>query len=349
VRISLFFCLVLFALSTLACNQREQTLVERRGARVYQKMCAVCHGPTGGGYKADRAPGIMRPNFLGPVTDEFLRTAITNGRTATTMSAWGVERGGPLGPADVSALIAFMRTWDRQAHPVLDERPIRGDATRGMETFTRECARCHGPRGTGGLYVGIANPQLLATASNGFLRHAIQNGRPGTGMLSLGPTLGESAVEDIIALLRSWQTAAPPTQVAATRPPPLPLGPVPLNPRGPEPVGFKAHPGTTPADVVKAQLDRHARMALLDARAPSDYTSEHITGAVSVPFYDIEPYVNALPKNTWLVAYCSCPHAESSNLAQALVAKGFTKVTVLDEGLGVWRSKKYGTNTGEKP
>ena len=99
--------------------------------------------------------------------------------------------------------------------------------------------------------------------------------------------------------------------------------------------------------MVKAQLDRHARLALLDARAPSDYTNEHIAGAVSVPFYDVEPYVTALPKNAWLVCYCSCPHAESSNLAQALVAKGFSKVTVLDEGLGVWRSKKYGTTTGE--
>ena len=265
------------------------------------------------------------------------------------MSAWGIERGGPLGAADVNALIAFMRTWDRQAHPALDERPIRGDVNRGQETFTRECARCHGARGTGGLYLNLANPQLLATASNGFLRHAIQNGRPGTPMLALGPTLGENAVEDILATLRSWQTAAPATQLASTHPPPLPLGPVPLNPHGPEPVGFKTFPATTPADVVKAQLDRHARLAVLDARAPSDYTNEHIAGAVSVPFYDVEPYVTGLPKNSWLVCYCSCPHAESSNLAQALVAKGFSKVTVLDEGLGVWRSKKYGTTTGEKP
>jgi len=209
VRIHPFFCLVLFALSTVACNQREQTLIERRGARVYQKMCAVCHGPTGAGYKADRAPGIMRPAFIGAASDEFLRTAIINGRAGTTMSAWGVERGGPLAASDVNALVAFMRTWDRQAHPVLDERPSLGDATRGQETFSRECARCHGPRGVGGLYVGIANPQLLGTATNGFLRHAIQNGRPGTAMLALGPTVGESAVEDIIALLRNWQTATP--------------------------------------------------------------------------------------------------------------------------------------------
>jgi cytochrome c oxidase cbb3-type subunit 3/ubiquinol-cytochrome c reductase cytochrome c subunit len=348
VRIHTLFA-VLFAFSMFACNQREQSLVERRGARVYQKMCAVCHGPNGAGYKADRAPGIMRPNFLGTVTDAFLRTAIVNGRPGTTMSAWGVERGGPLGASDVNALIAFMRTWDRQPHPALDERPPGGDASRGQETFARECARCHGARGTNGMYVNIGSTQLLSTASNGFLRYAIQNGRPGTAMLALGPTLGEGTVEDIVALLRSWQTKDAPTQLANTRPPPLPLGPVPLNPHGPEPSGFKTFPLTTPAEVVKAQLDRHARLALLDARAPSDYTSEHINGAVSVPFYDIDPYVTDLPKNAWLVCYCSCPHAESSNLASALVAKGFSKVTVLDEGLGFWRSKKYGTSSGERP
>ena len=34
--------------------------------------------------------------------------------------------------------------------------------------------------------------------------------------------------------------------------------------------------------------------------------------------------------------------AESGQLAVKLREKGFTKVTVLDEGLGYWRSKDYG-------
>jgi len=139
--------------------------------------------------------------------------------------------------------------------------------------------------------------------------------------------------------------AAPPPP----RPPPIPLGPVPLNPLGPEPVGFKNAPGTTKIEVVKGELDRGARMALLDARAPSDYLNEHIGGAVSVPFYDPEPYLAQLPKQTWLVCYCACPHAESGQLAQKLMAKGFAKVTILDEGLGVWRSRKYTTHAGIDP
>jgi cytochrome c oxidase cbb3-type subunit 3/ubiquinol-cytochrome c reductase cytochrome c subunit len=199
----------------------------------------------------------------------------------------------------------------------------------------------------------VGGAELLASASDGFLRHAIRRGREGTEMPAFGVALGDGTVEDLVSVLRSWQgrTAVSPRQAPA-RPPPLPLGPVPLNPRGPEPQGFVAQgtgAGTTRADTVKAQLDRGARMALLDARAPSDYAREHIAGAVSVPFYDPDPYFAQLPRDAWLVAYCACPHAESGQLAQKLVSHGFTKVTVLDEGLGVWKARKYPTQTGVDP
>ena len=170
-------------------------------------------------------------------------------------------------------------------------------------------------------------------------------------MPSFERTVGAQDIEDVVVLLRSWQSKPPAggPRPAPARPPPLPLGPVPLNPHGPEPAGFTGHPGMTRADVVKGQLDRGARMALLDARAPSDYVNEHISGAVSVPFYDPDPYFDSLPKDAWLVCYCSCPHAESGQLARKLAAKGFTKVTVLDEGLPVWRARQYGTRQGVEP
>jgi cytochrome c oxidase cbb3-type subunit 3/ubiquinol-cytochrome c reductase cytochrome c subunit len=101
--------------------------------------------------------------------------------------------------------------------------------------------------------------------------------------------------------------------------------------------------------VIKHELEHGAKMAILDARAPSDYTNEHIAGAVSVPFYEPEPYFPNLPRDAWLVAYCSCPHAESGTLAQKLVSAGFKKVTVLDEGLGYWKKQGYATHTGIDP
>jgi cytochrome c oxidase cbb3-type subunit 3/ubiquinol-cytochrome c reductase cytochrome c subunit len=339
------------ASGTLECSsQGELTAAERRGALLYGRMCAVCHGRTGDGYAADQAPALAHPAFLASATDDYLRVAISEGRAGTTMSAWGVTRGGPLFPDDVDVLVSFLRSWDYGPRAALDERPTAGDVGRGERIFARDCARCHGAAGVEGPFVHIGGGDFLGRAGNGFLRYAIAAGRPGTPMPAFGAALGNTGVDDVIALLRSWQSRpVEASHALPAPPPPLPLGPVPLNPKGPEPVGFEVFPKTTRADVVKGQLDRGARMALLDARAPSDYMREHIAGAVSVPFYAPEPYLAALPRNAWLVCYCACPHAESGQLAQKLEAKGFSKVTVLDEGLGLWRAKQYGTRGGLDP
>jgi cytochrome c oxidase cbb3-type subunit 3/ubiquinol-cytochrome c reductase cytochrome c subunit len=334
----------------IECSYRPSTQAEAKGAELYSRMCAVCHGAAGEGYKADNAPAIAHPEFLATATDAYLRDAISNGRANTTMSAWGAERGGPLVRSDVDAVVAYIRTWDRGERAKLDDHAPSGLAARGEPIFARSCASCHGPKGVSGTAIHIGDPAFLGGVSDGFLRYAIEHGRSGTSMPPFGVTLGPWGVEDVLTLLRSWQTSSPRTvRVPPAKPPPLPLGPVPLHPSGPEPVGFKPQPGTTPADVIKAQLDRGAKMALLDARAPSDYSREHITGAVSVPFYDPDPYFSQLPKDAWLVCYCACPHAESGQLAAKLAAKGFTKVTVLDEGLGVWKTKGYGVQTGLSP
>ena len=343
-----FFACV--ASGTLECGGVVSSDQAKRGEVLYERMCAVCHGRTGKGYAADQAPALSNRGLLASAGDDFLRNAIGNGRSGTTMSAWLRQRGGPLGVSEINSVIATLRDWQDGPRAVLDERPLAGDAARGTPVFARECARCHGADGMGGPNPHIGNYDFLSTASTGFLRYAIRGGRPGTLMPNFAAALGDRGVDDVIALLRSWQASgAGVPHPAAPRPPPLPLGPVPINPHGPEPVSFRVFPLTTPADSIKAQFDRGARMAVLDARTPSDYLNEHIAGAVSVPFYDPDPYMEQLPKDAWIVAYCSCPHAESGTLAQKLLTKGFTKVTVLDEGLGVWKARKYPTRTGLDP
>jgi cytochrome c oxidase cbb3-type subunit 3 len=335
---------------SLECSRGDLTPIERHGHQLYGRMCAVCHGMNGEGYKADNAPRLRHPDFLSSATDSFLNVAIAGGRRDTVMSAWSMTRGGPLDGDDVTALVAFLRRWDYRPHPGLDRRPLRGDQKKGEQLFAKECRKCHGDKGIGGPNVHIGGRELLATADNGFLRYAIMNGRRGTAMPAFAKTLGQQGVDDVIAALRAWGTPPPPPPPPPpVRPPPLPLGPVPLNPKGPEPIGFVAYPGTTHVDDIKAQLERHAKMAILDARTPSDYTYDHIAGAVSVPFYDPSPYFDKLPKNAWLICYCSCPSAESGMLASALQAHGFTKVTVMAEGLGGWKSKKGETKNGEAP
>ena len=191
VRVRAVVTMALVVAGTVAgcpCTARvrpDHTLADGRthGGEIYGRMCAVCHGASGEGYKADEATALAQPDFLASVSDEFFRSAITNGRDGTTMSAWGTERGGPLAKPDVDALIAFLRTrGDGRTVKKLDEHPLAGGAMRGATMFAKDCARCHGARGTGGPNVSIGNPQLLLTASNGFLRLAITNGRPTTLM-----------------------------------------------------------------------------------------------------------------------------------------------------------------------
>ncbi|HEY1956868.1 MAG TPA: c-type cytochrome [Polyangiaceae bacterium] len=337
---------------SLECTPPREAFLQHHGAELYGRMCAVCHGLSGEGYRADQAPAIGHSDYLATASDIYLHHTIDDGRAGTTMSAWGLDHGGPLRTHDVDAVIAFLRTWQSEAPAALDERPAIGDPKKGLIVYTRECARCHGTRGTGGEYLAIGGAQLLENATNGFLRRAIQRGRHGTAMPAFEGTLDSGAIEDVVALLRDWQRTGPPVafqRAAPARPPPIPLGPAPLNPKGPDPTDFLAQPKTTKADVIKHELDRGAKLALLDARAPSDYMREHIAGAVSVPFYDPDQYYPQLPKDAWLVCYCSCPHAESGQLASKLVANGFKKVTVLDEGLGYWTRHGYPTHTGLDP
>src|SRR5690242_11137186 len=97
---------------SLECSRGALTPYEQRGHRLYGRMCSVCHGASGEGYKADNAPRLRHPDFLASASDAFLNTAIATGRRDTVMSAWATSRGGPLEPDDVQAVVAFLRTWD---------------------------------------------------------------------------------------------------------------------------------------------------------------------------------------------------------------------------------------------
>ena len=329
---------------TTESESRQPPIGQERNER----MCSDCQGMEGEGYAADKAPALGHPEFQASVSDELLRHAISEGRTDTTMSAWSIKRGGPLPPAEVDAIIAYLRKWKPSEARRLNNNKSTGSIDRGQALYTNNCVDCHGKRGVGGANVGIGNPELLKRVDNGFLRHAIAQGRSGAGMPGFWNTLGPAGIEDLVALLRDWENPRPKEKKHKhAKVPPLPLGEVPMNPDGPDPKGFLVHPGRTSIDVIKPEIERGAKMVLLDARAPSAFTREHIPGAVSVPFYDPEPYFDELPRDAWLIAYCSCPTAESTKLAAALKKNGFEKVTILKEGLKEWRKRKYPTEGGK--
>ena len=68
---------------------------------------------------------------------------------------------------------------------------------------------------------------------------------------------------------------------------------------------------------------------------------------MSVPFFDLELVIDALPMDVWIVNYCGCPHAVSGQAFDSLAAAGFTQIAVLDEGYYEWVDRGYPIAQGE--
>jgi|GEM_PF-424744 len=328
----------------------ERGTPEYYGERLYRYYCGFCHGYQGEGYRSDNANALSNPNFLRSATREFWDEAIIYGRPGTPMSAWGREMGGPLRAIDVDDIMAYVAYWDHP-EPIegLHEQVVTGDRDRGWDLYLQMgCDDCHGEDGSGITAPGVSNPWLLESASDGFLRYAIAEGRPGTDMPGYENILSDQEIDDLVVLLRSWATPV-------NREPPEPFEPdlsEPLiNPDG-EAASFAPREGTfyVPAQQVYDQLVSGRRMILADARATSDYLVGHISGAVSLPFYDeiVQEAIEVLPRDTWIIAYCGCPHAVSGRLAQALIDGGFEYVGVLDEGYYYWRDERWPITNGRE-
>ncbi|CAN5696988.1 hypothetical protein BH11MYX4_BH11MYX4_42770 [soil metagenome] len=317
-----------------------------RGKVLYEKYCGFCHGESGQGYKADQAPALASDDLLALASDEFLVEAIAKGRPGTTMSAWSVARGGPLGYADAAAIVAYVRTWQKRPAEPLDARPMDGNAAAAKATYATLCASCHGAKGRNGKYNSLANAELLSAASDAFLATTIERGRAGTPMAAFGAKLSRTQVEDLVALLRSWKV--PPEELPELPPKAGQLGAVVVNPKGPQP-DLEEKASFVKVDLVKRELDRGASMILIDARPPADYARMHIVGAISVPFYQVADYAKQIPRDRYILTYCACPHAESGQVRDALRALGYPRVAVIDDGLLVWRDRGYGVRGGARP
>jgi len=333
------FALLLLLGLAAACiptsTSNEAQLVE--GKDLYLKYCSLCHAKNGEGYAADAANALANQDFLALATDEFLYASIERGRPGTPMSAWGKTRNGPLSPEEIDSIVTWIRNWQSTEAVALTSEPSEGVAQRGEPLYSVHCAACHGEEGGSGSYMSINNPEGLAAVPDDFLRKTIQKGRSGTPMVAYENTIPPQGIEDLVTLIRSWQKD---TETPERVEPITELIDIITNPEGSEP-DFSEGERYVGADKVQEELDLGARMALVDARPSSDYFLEHITGAVNVPFYSAEDYVEQLPRDTWIVVYCACPHAESGQVADLLEANGFTKVKVLDEGFFYWKEQGY--------
>jgi mono/diheme cytochrome c family protein/rhodanese-related sulfurtransferase len=336
----LFVALFIAAVGGCAKKKAAVDPVER-GRVAYAKYCATCHGVQANGYVADNAPSLRTTTFLSSATDWFVRDGIVRGRPGTAMAAYGRSLGGPLGPEDVNGIIAFLRVGGPPRVELL-ARPAAGDAKTGKVYYEAICARCHGTPTQRSSAVHLANPVFLATATDSFLRFAVESGRPPTSMVPFKGALDAKRIEDVITYVRSLAIPVPPPPLAPIAGPPAPrVGPIVLNPKGRAPdFTLKEDRYISIVDVKRA-LDEKRRLIIADARPPSDYASLHITGAISTPYYDSKSLDDVPNDGTWVLAYCACPHHVSGQVVDELRKRGYKHTAVIDEGVFAWQQKGY--------
>ncbi|MEB3204494.1 MAG: c-type cytochrome [Candidatus Sericytochromatia bacterium] len=306
-----------------------------RGQAAYARTCAICHGRAGEGYAADNAPALANEDFLVTASDQYLYETIARGRPGTVMSGWAREHGGPYDEGQVQDLVAWLRSWQKGTMRPLDQARLQPGSRDGKALYARHCASCHGASGVEGPYNRLAHPQLLDIASDGFLRTTVLEGRSGTPMKGFRGVLQPAEVDAIIAYLRQNPARVP----AVGRPAATASGTVAL-PVGSDPA-FPADARFVGVDLAAREMRRGARILFVDARPPSDFQAGHIRGAVNLPFYEAPERAGEIPKGTWVLTYCGCPHAESGEVAEVLRGRGHDRVAVLDEGWGPWKTRGY--------
>ena len=104
---------------------------------------------------------------------------------------------------------------------------------------------------------------------------------------------------------------------------------------------------------VKARLAHGERLLPVDVRQPGTYMKEHADGAIDAPvgMLMVSAGMQPLPKDRWLLLYCTCPQEHGSLLAAETLHDqlGYTKLLVLKGGLDAWKQAGLKTAKGALP
>lgn len=338
---STLICLVFFQLSILiAIGQvRNPPLTKidgERAAQNYQKYCALCHGTEREGGAADYAPSLKSKSLMSTMPLNFLASSIGFGRPNTAMAAYLVDEGGPLSMKEIFNLAIWLKHMSGQGTLNLPLDQVEGNPTLGLDVYQQHCAECHGPKAEGKTGPALSNPAFLAFATDAYIRYAIENGRQGTEMQAFKDQLNPKEIDDLTAYIRSLTSGWTP-EPKALSPYPDPENYV-MNPQGSSPK-FELRAGRyVPMEQVARALEDKNKMVILDTRTTSEWHNAHIPGAIPIPYYITEDKVaEGLPKDdTWIVAYCSCPHAASDKIINMLRNQGYEHTAVIDEGFFKW-------------
>lgn len=336
--------LLLFFPSVSSGQVRNAPLTKidaERAAANYQQYCALCHGDDREGNAADFAPSLKSKSLMSTIPLNFLASSIGFGRPNTAMAAYLDEMGGPMSMRDIFTMAIWLKHQAGYETIALSEEVIHGDLEEGQWLFKQKCAKCHGKKGEGVSAPALANPAFLAFATDAYILHAINFGREDTEMKSYDNELSEEERNDLTAYIRSL--------ASGWSPEPKELSKYPetkdyvIEPDSDHPDFKLLNDRYVPMKQVMQALKDKKRLVILDTRTSSEWHNAHIPGAIPIPYYISEQEVDkGLPNDeTWIIAYCSCPHAASDKIINMLRKKGFKHTAVIDEGFFKWIGAGY--------
>jgi len=180
------------------------------GEEMYARVCARCHGENGEG---GVGLALNTKEYLRNVTDEDIRAAIVRGRGTAEMLAWGDL--GLLTERQIDELVAMIRTWEpdapETAGPSIAEsaNAALGNPESGEVLFAQFCTGCHGLNGETAVGDDFILHQEVNSQNDATIARGIRDG--GQGMPSFHALLTTEDVNDLLALMRSWQAGPIPT------------------------------------------------------------------------------------------------------------------------------------------
>jgi mono/diheme cytochrome c family protein len=91
--------------------QAQPTANPLEGKAIFDSVCYACHGVNGVG--TDRAPALSSPELLSQFDDKWFHDTIAQGRPSKGMPTWGTV----FSPAQINALVAYIRSWQTNPPP----------------------------------------------------------------------------------------------------------------------------------------------------------------------------------------------------------------------------------------
>jgi len=156
------------ALTLSVAEMQQDEFVMNSASGIFDRNCAGCHGPDGGGM-ANRFPNLMDADWQWGGTAEQIEQTLRQGRKAN-MPAWSAS----LDDQKIAQVIGYVRALGAGGNGATDDA--------GKTIYNQFCVGCHGAEGKGNPMLGAPNLSdevWLYGNDDAALTETIRNGRNG--------------------------------------------------------------------------------------------------------------------------------------------------------------------------